>query len=86
MTIFLEEYQNNFDAEKKFLEESLSYAIHDYLENNPRIKNKELKEIAMEIFLLEKNGKTKRFIEKLIKNNDTEFVRQINPYLLPYLN
>ena len=86
MVVFLDKYNNSSDSEKKFLEGYLSYAIHDYLENNPQIKSKKLEEIALESFLIEKNGKARKFIENLIKNKDERFVKKINPYLLPYYN
>lgn len=84
MVIFLDKYKNSSDSEKKFLEESLSYAIHDYLENHPEIKSKKLEEIVEETFLIEKNGKARRFIENLINKKDERFMKRINPYLLPF--
>ncbi|MFA4953279.1 MAG: hypothetical protein WC584_03580 [Candidatus Pacearchaeota archaeon] len=84
MVTFLVTYQNSSDAEKIYLESYLAYAIYDYLEDNPKIKSKKLEEIAAENLLLKKNGKTKKFIENLIKKKDKKFIKKINPYLLPF--
>ena len=86
MVVFLDEYKNSSDSKKIYLESSFAYAIYDYLENNPQIKNKKLKEIAEEIFFIEKDGKARKFLEDLIKNKDKKFIQKINPYLLLYHN
>lgn len=84
MITFLVEYKKCSLDRRKFLEECFSYAVHDYLEDYPKRTNKELEEIVSEIFLINKNGKIKKFIEKLINKNDQEFIKKIKPYLLSF--
>ena len=85
MIVFLVEYKNcNSKFRRKFLEECFSYAIHDYLENNPQVKDKTFQRISQEIFLIEKTTTARKFLEDIIHKNNWKLIRKINPYLLPF--